>query len=95
MKTIYKYVLKFDNSSIAKIEVPKESKILHCNLQDYIQNKLYNVWVEVETEIEEKEIRFIEICGTGCKLSKEAKIYINTILVQGGLFVFHFYEVKK
>lgn len=100
MKTIYKYVISNTPELVsgenlgAKIALPVGSKVLCCKIQN---KEDICVWVELDTEVEEKEQVFITIYGTGwdmCQLKGLNYEYLDTIMIGDGFFVYHVYVIK-
>jgi hypothetical protein len=86
MKTIWKYEIRTEENVY---EMPKGAKILSAQLQG---GKIC-IWALVDTEVE-KEIRIIEVFGTGLAFKvKKNWVYIGT--VQVGWFVGHVFEILK
>ena len=99
MKTIYKYIIN-DTAVVAGIQnrktllLPVGSKILCCKLQ---RNKDICVWIELDPNIEEKEEFTFAIFGTGWpmrELTDATYEYIDTIMFDDGVFVYHVYRIK-
>lgn len=101
MKTIYKYVISNTPEVVsganlsAKIALPVGSKILCCKIQNEVD---VCVWVEIDTDVEQKETIVIGIFGTGWDMDclKDKKYeYIDTIMIGEGVFVYHVYAIKN
>ncbi len=87
MRTIYKYPVEITEK--LEVAMPSDSEIL--SLQ--IQHELPCVWalVNPENEISTRRFRWF---GTGHPIEKgEDLIYVGTIQIQGGILVFHLFEV--
>ena len=82
MKTVYKYELRSQDSSIS---LPEEAEILTVQLQ----NGIPTLWALVDPE-NELETRFISIVGTGWEVAETVK-YICTYM--DGPFVWHAFEM--
>lgn len=95
MKTIYKYEICTVPELVAgykngkTLELPENSKILRCEIQ---QNNVC-VWVELDKEREEKEQLHVVLFGTGWEFSGVYQ-YVNSIFVHSGTFVYHAYYRK-
>ena len=89
-KTIYKYNLRFSYSGKDSLELPIDSEILSCQLQ----NDEIMLWALVNPNEKQTESRYFEFFGTGhevgCDMGIERK-FINTVLFSDGL-VFHVFE---
>lgn len=83
MITIYKFTLTGRHST--PVELPKDSIVLHCD----IQSGELCVWVRVDTD-KPKEKRYFTVVGTGWELD-ENMCYIGT--VQEPPYVWHIMEV--
>lgn len=101
MKTIYKYVISNIPDVVsganlsANLSLPVGAKILCCKIQKHVD---VCVWVELDTEVEQKENVFIAIYGTGFNMKqlegREYK-YIDTFMVGEGVYVYHVYAIKN
>lgn len=91
MKTIWKYIIYYGQN---EYEMPKGAKILSAQLQD----DNICIWALVEPE-NEKEVRIIEIFGTGWPLdlvnTKDEDKYKFIVTIQRGGFVQHLFEIIK
>lgn len=85
MTTIYKYEIK---GTRAEIELPFGATILRVDEQ----HGRIMLWAMVDTSAP-KEVRVFEVFGTGSELPFENRRFINTFLIQGGVYVFHAFEV--
>ena len=86
-KSIYKYQLRV--TSEQNLILPKGSEILTVQNQ-FEQAEL---WALVDTETSEKEIRHIEIIGTGHPIDGNIqRRYISTFQIDGGNFILHAFE---
>ena len=86
MKTIWKYTLETADEQM--IDVPIGAKIL-CVQSQHDQPRL---WIEVNSEETEKEVRTIYTYGTGHKISNDTGSYIGTYQLRQGTLVFHCFE---
>lgn len=87
MITIWKYRVEIEKYQT--LELLKGSEILSVQLvglQPFI-------WVKVDTEQIEKEIRRFELIGTGEELKSSKNKFIGTLQFQGGKYVQHFFEI--
>ena len=85
MKKIYKYTL---DDACCDIALPLGAKILCVEAQ-------YNtprIWVLVDPDVEEVEIKSFRYYGTGQRLLENNGVYIGTFQLNGGLYVFHLFE---
>lgn len=83
MKKMFKYPLQGGKT---RLQLPKDAVIRHV---DY-QHGDFQVWVEVPLGATTAE-RVIRMIPTGGDVD-ENWTYINTVLIQNGSLVFHFYE---
>lgn len=91
MKTIWKYEIEPLNYPV-EITVPKNSKVLSFN----IQNGRPYVWVLVDDEETETEIKTFEFIGTGHSMpnyNENIYKFIGTVLMEDGVYVFHLFEI--
>ena len=89
-KKIYKYNLRFSNSGKESLELPIDSEILSCQLQ----NDEIMLWVSINPNEQKTELNFFEIFGTGHDLGCDMGIsrkFINTVQFSDGL-VFHIFQ---
>ena len=83
MKTIWKYpLLGIDRQ---RIRLPKDAQILSVQMQ----GKELCVWALV-TPLNEPEVRYIEIFGSGVMIPSAARTYLGTVQDSG--FVWHIFE---
>jgi len=82
-EVIYKYKL----DPISTISLPLCSKVLTAG----IQNGEAFLWVKINQDIKEQEVRNFISFGTGHKIEIETKDFINTLFFENGL-VFHVFE---
>ena len=85
MKTIWKYHITYGQN---EYEMPKDAKILSAQLQ----HNEFCVWALVDPE-KEKEIRTIEIFGTGLPFNVSDGKYKFIDTIQHGWFVGHIFEI--
>lgn len=86
--TIWKFTLEV--SDMQKVIMPIGAEILAVQAQ----NEIPCLWALVDPDAE-KEIRYIEIFGTGHPVNIGMGIsrkYISTFQLQGGALVFHSFE---
>ena len=87
MKTVYKQ--KIETTDWQKIELPKGSQILSIQTQ----NDDACIWFLCNPKEEEKEVRILEIYGTGHPIKDEYdRKFIGTYQLYGGSLVFHCFE---
>jgi hypothetical protein len=87
MKTVWKFPLA--STVVTKLQLPVGAQVLTVQMQ-YDEPQL---WVLVDPQAPKEERRF-QLVGTGHEFEPQGALkYINTIQVQGGLFVFHLFEV--
>lgn len=83
MKRIYKYEVK------GTLYCPSGAEVLCANVQN---NRAY-IWAIVDTN-NAPETRTFNMFATGEKLPDDVElIYIDTVMFQKGLWVFHVFEV--
>lgn len=87
-KTIWKYTL---SETISTVLIPKGSKILTVQLQF---NEIA-IWALINDTETEKEERKFQIIGTGHNINHGPGDYIGTFQMNGGMYVFHVFEVKS
>lgn len=89
-KTIFKYNLDFNNEGKESLELPINSEILSCELQD----DEIRIWALINPIEKETDLLFFEMFGTGhevgCDMGIERK-FIKTLLFRNGL-VFHIFQ---
>jgi hypothetical protein len=85
MKTIWKFTLEAADRQV--INPPIGSQIL-C-VQE--QHGAPCIWMLCDPE-KERELRVIEIVGTGHELDERDRMYIGTVQLSGGALVFHAFE---
>ena len=89
-KKIYKYNLRFSNSGKESLELPFDSEILSCQLQ----NDEIMLWVLINQNEQITDLHFFEIFGTGhdvgCDMGISRK-FISTVQFSDG-FVFHIFQ---
>ena len=85
---IYKYALSIHGPQ--SVQMPRGARIL-CT---QIQRDIIYLWAEVETEQESLEVRNFYVYGTGHPMVyAQLRKYIGTVQADGGMFVWHVYEV--
>ncbi len=88
MKSIWKFPLKMQ--AYQEIVFPVNSKILTISMQSF---EPY-MWVEVDKDEKNEEIRKFGLIPTGTDISYEIKQYIGTLFAKNANIVKHFYEFK-
>ena len=86
MRTVWKYELAIDD--YIDVEIPKGAEILTFQVQS---DKPY-IWCLVDPEAE-KEVRRFRFAGTGHSIKEDNLKYIASCQVQGGILIFHLFEV--
>ncbi len=89
-KKIYKYNLRFSNSEKESLELPIDSEILSCQLQ----NDEIMLWVLINPNEQKTDLHFFDIFGTGHEIGCDMGIsrkFLNTLQFANGL-VFHLFE---
>jgi hypothetical protein len=87
-QVIFKYPLSLTPAQ--SIYLPVGAKILHFGNQGEIPT----LWVEVDPDAP-IELRYFHVVGTGHELPTNTKsVYIGTALFEGGVYVWHLYEVS-
>jgi len=85
MGTIYKYELSSHRET--ELRLPVGADILRVDIQE----NTTCLWAIVEPDAP-KEVRVIEVFGTGHAMPNANRKFINTFLVAGGEYVFHAFE---
>jgi len=89
MKRIFKYPLSTDG--ISSVGMPKDGVILRCKLQ----NGRPCIWVLTEN-LEEMVTRHFKAFMTGEHIPAGINMdYIETLILQNGMYVIHIFELKK
>ena len=94
--SIWKYDIPITGEDII-IDMPFGSKILLFQLQnDEFQIEIPTIWVLVQKDMP-LETRVFKSYGTGMEIENtENLIYIGTVVMNVGIFVYHLFEkVKK
>lgn len=86
MLTVYKYPIS-RNDTVTALSLPIGAEILKVDVQE---NDIF-LWAKVNTEAD-KEIRIIEVFGTGHSMPDCERIFLNTFFSQNGMYVFHAFE---
>lgn len=89
MKTIYKYELTAHQKQ--SVALPKDAVILHVDNQ----REMICIWCELDPEDKDLRARMFEVFGTGHEIHEDMgieRIYIGTVKLQGGDYIFHVYE---
>ena len=76
MQTIYKYTIEVTDDQ--KIEMPKGAQILTVQ----VQGNEVCLWALVDPDLK-KELRHIEVFGTGHNVSDDERTYIGTFQLHG------------
>jgi hypothetical protein len=87
---VYKYA--FGAADFVRLEMPAGAQILHIDMQ----HRQLCAWALVDPERPLEE-RVLCVAGTGHPLAvvDPARLsFINTVLLAGGDYVFHFFEVR-
>ncbi len=87
MKTIYKFQLNLHNYT-NELMLPIDSKVLTVQLQ----NNIISLWIEINLDEKQTELRRFKIIATGQSFEDTDAIYIAT--VQQGILVWHIFEEK-
>lgn len=87
IKKVFKYELPF--LDYATINLPVGAQVLSAGNQ----KETLNIWVLVDIDETEVEIRQFRIAGTGHPLVEEYPIFINTVSFAQGNLIFHIFEV--
>lgn len=91
MKTVWKYDLSPNDGDSMRvhIEMPVGAQVLTAQMQ----HSKPQLWVLVDPNAS-KELRSFQVVGTGHPFEPAPTArYVNTFQMQGGLFVFHLFEV--
>jgi hypothetical protein len=86
MKTIYKYPIFAADESI---EMPAGAQILCVQAQ----GPRIQIWAVVDVDASRVENRRFEVYATGQVIDIKNISYIGTVQINGGLTVFHVFEV--
>ena len=87
MNTIYKYPLA---PGYTTIQVPHNAKVLCAK----VQGSQPCLWVELERTMVTVERKFVTL-GTGDLFNSKDYVYIDTVLLDNDMLVFHIYEVVR
>lgn len=86
MKVIHKYELKI---GITEVEIPISNRILSIQIQD---NKVC-MWILLDDSNNTKVKRKFVAIGTGHSINEENKlVYLDTIQLNKGTYIFHIFE---
>lgn len=92
---VYRYPIRSESSlvpGLTTLAIPAGARLLHVDIQD----GRFCLWAEVPDKDAPTEARQVQILGTGWDLpfdpAGEAR-YINTVLTEGGAYVWHAYEM--
>ena len=90
MNTVYKYQIEIDD--YFELDLPKNAIILKADIQF---NKPV-LWALIDPKEDKKEKRVFRFAGTGHPIKEDIEKlkYINTFQVQGGMSIFHIFEIK-
>lgn len=86
MKTIYKYTIAIGGEQ--EVFMPKGAELLHAAAQ----HDIVTFWALVDPAAE-KEPRIFTALGTGWTTEEQNLHFVGTVLLQGGIFVFHVFEI--
>lgn len=80
-----------DVMDVIEIEMPVRSRPLHFDFQSGI----LCLWAVIDTHEKTTETRRFRMAGTGHELAFDVMNprFMNTVLLQGGSLVFHFFEL--
>lgn len=85
--TVWKFILRL--TPFQKIEMPEGTEILSFQAQ----NEQLCLWARLDPEAEKVE-RAFQIVGTGHEALRASNLkFIGSVQVDGGLFVFHLFEL--
>lgn len=87
-QTIFKYPLAL--APTQSIYLPEGAKILHFARQGGIPT----LWAEVDPDAP-VEPRYFRLVGTGHELPSGESVYIGTVQLNDGAFVWHLYETPS
>ena len=88
MKSTWKYILKVKTTQ--EIEIPLDAKVLHAGEQ----HGEICIWCEVNPD-HFTETRTFQVYGTGHSMPPANRKFINTVLMSGGYYVYHVYELIR
>ncbi len=86
MKTIYKYKI---TPYVEEYDLPLNAEILTVQVQ--IEDVC--IWAIVDSEETIRQCRRIKIYGTGHEMTDEKHKYIGTFQMNGGVGIFHVFEI--
>lgn len=89
IKRIYKYELPF--LDYATLDLPKGAKVLSAGNQ---KEKLC-IWVLLDEEEGETDLRQFRVAGTGHPIVEEGNVFINTVSFAQGNLIFHIFELGE
>lgn len=87
MKKVFKY--PFSVQDIIELDLPVAAEILHCDMQP---GSGFAAWCLVDPTAPTAKRR-IKMAGTGHPIGEHVKRFINTIMMENGRLVFHFFEI--
>lgn len=87
MKTIYKYPLNLGRQVVL---LPLGARVLTAQ----VQHETICLWAEVADPEGKKERRTFNVVGTGHPIPNNPGVYIGTVQMQEGRFVWHVYEER-
>ena len=86
-KEIWKFPINL-HESISYVSMPIDAEILDIDIQ---LGKI-QVWAIVDPNVG-TENRSFSIYGTGQRIDMEGKKYLKTVQADGGIFVWHIFEI--
>ncbi len=86
MLTVHKYALPVADQFI--LDIPKGAELLHVD----VQHGEPHLWAKVDTS-KRLEPRSFLLAGTGHPLPEIPSRFVGTVLLHGGVVVFHLFEV--
>lgn len=87
MRSVYKYTL--EEADRMELDLPVGAEILSIQYQ-HGQPRL---WALVDTAETRTETRFLRMAGTGHAIMEGGLKFISTVVTEGGMLVFHFFEL--
>jgi len=86
-KTVYKYGVEIEDEFT--VHLPQGAEILTVQ----IQHGRPFMWALVDPSARPESRRF-RLAGTGHPINNGALTYINTFQIEGGMLIFHLFEIK-
>lgn len=87
MRTVHKYNLE-PLTDVVELQLPRYAQLLKVDAQ--LQKP--RLWALVETDQPEETRRF-RVAGTGHEIKEPNTAYIGTVMMAGGMLVFHVFEL--